>query len=127
VRDILNVNDLIAAFEAAHTHAQHTAGHVYNIGGGPANSASLLEVLDMLERITGKKRRISFSAPRQGDQRIFITDSSRFSRATGWAPCYSIEQTARHILEWAQQNHSIFSEIAPGLRGIAAANSLRAS
>jgi CDP-paratose 2-epimerase len=127
VRDILNVSDLVAAFEAAHTQAQQTAGHVYNIGGGPANSASLLEVLDLLERITGKKRRISFCAPRQGDQHIFVTDFSRFSRATGWAPRYSIEQTAGHILEWAQQNHTILSEIAPGLRGIAAANFLLAS
>lgn len=127
VRDILNVADLVAAFEAARAHASHTAGHVYNIGGGPANSASLLEVLDLLERITGKKRRISFSAPRQGDQHIFVTDFSRFARATGWTPRYSIEQTAGHILEWAQQNHNILSEIAPGLRGIAAANSLLAS
>jgi CDP-paratose 2-epimerase len=127
VRDILNVADLIAAFEVARAHAPHTAGHVYNIGGGAGNAASLLEVLDLLERITGKKRHISFSAPRQGDQHIFITDFSRFSRATGWAPRYSIGETAGHILEWAQQNYTILREIAPALRGIAAANSLLAS
>jgi len=127
VRDILNVADLVAAFEAARAHSPRTAGQIYNIGGGPANSASLLEVLDLLERITGRRRHIGFSAPRQGDQRIFVTDFSRFSRVTGWAPRYSIEETAGHIVDWAQQNHSILSEIAPGLRGIAAANSLLAS
>jgi CDP-paratose 2-epimerase len=127
VRDILNVADLVAAFEAARAHSPRTAGQIYNIGGGPANAASLLEVLDLLERITGRRRHIGFSAPRQGDQRIFVTDFSRFSRVTGWAPRYSIEQTAGHIVDWAQQNHSILSEIAPGLRGIAAANSLLAS
>jgi CDP-paratose 2-epimerase len=126
VRDVLNVSDLIDAFEAAHHHAAQTAGNVYNIGGGGRNAASLLEVLDLLERMTGKRRQVTFTGPRQGDQRIFITDFTRFARATEWAPRYSIEDTARHILAWAQQNHELLSD-APGLRGFAAANSLLAS
>jgi CDP-paratose 2-epimerase len=127
VRDILNVHDLIAAFDAARIHASRTAGHIYNIGGGSRNAASLLEVLDLLERITGKRRQVTFAPPRQGDQRIFITDFTRFSHATGWAPQYSIEHTATHILEWAERNHSILSQAAPDLRGLAVAKVLRAS
>jgi CDP-paratose 2-epimerase len=127
VRDILNVADLIRAFEAAREQASQSAGHIYNIGGGASNAASLLEVLDLLERMTGKTPRVSFAAGRQGDQRIFITDFTRFSRATGWTPQYSIEQTAGHILSWAQHNHDVLSQVSPGLRGFAAANSLLAS
>ena len=126
VRDILNVNDLIAAFDAARIHQTRTAGQIYNIGGGHQNAASLFEVLDFLEQMTGKRRHVMFAAPRQGDQRIFITDFMRFSHATGWAPQYSVEQTAVHILEWAERNHSILREVAPSLRGIAAATVLRA-
>lgn len=126
VRDVLDVSDLVAAFEAARRHAPRTAGNIYNIGGGSRNAASLLEVLDLLERITGKNRQVEYAAARQGDQRIFITDFTRFARATGWAPRYSIEDTARHILVWAQQNRELLSD-APGLRGFAAANSLLAS
>src|SRR5262249_2133431 len=127
VRDILNVSDLVAAFEAARQHAARTAGNIYNIGGGGRNAASLLEVLDLLWGVTGKRRPGHFTGPRQGDQQVFITDFTRFTRATGWAPRYSIEQTTGHILEWAQQNYEILSEISPGLRGLAAANSQLAS
>jgi CDP-paratose 2-epimerase len=127
VRDILNVHDLITAFDVARIHSSRTAGHIYNIGGGSNNAASLLEVLDLIEQMTGKKRQVTFAAPRQGDQRIFITDFTRFSHATGWAPQYSVEQTATHILDWAERHHSIVSEAAPALRGIAVAKVLRAS
>jgi CDP-paratose 2-epimerase len=126
VRDILDVSDLVVAFETARQHAAQTAGNIYNIGGGSRNSASLLAVLELLECVTGKKGRVSFVAPRQGDQRIFITDFSRFMRATGWSPRYSLEQTVSHIVEWARQNHGVLAEIAPGLRGVAA-HALRAS
>jgi CDP-paratose 2-epimerase len=127
VRDILSVHDLIAAVEAAHAHMTQTAGRVYNIGGGIANAVSLLEVLDLLEHMTGKRRSVRFDAARQGDQRIFVTDFTRFSQATGWSPRYSIEQTTGHILDWAQQNASVLAAIAPSLLGAWAATSKVAS
>src|ERR1051325_9171384 len=49
VRDILFVEDLVEAFERAAEAIETTRGQVYNIGGGPANSLSLLDVIAHLE------------------------------------------------------------------------------
>ena len=112
VRDILNVADLVRAVTLARQHCDQTAGEIYNIGGGPRNAASLLEVLEMIERVTGKRVRTTFEAARRGDQRIFIADTTRFSRVSGWSPQRSLAQTIDDILEWRSCNVALFS---PGL------------
>src|SRR6266849_5138643 len=61
VRDVLDVSDLIAAYDAAIENIDHSSGRVYNIGGGPGNTLSLLETVDLLERTNGSKLRHSFS------------------------------------------------------------------
>src|SRR5437660_9628171 len=50
VRDVLAVHDLLRAFAAAYENRARTAGQVYNIGGGPNNATSLLELLSGIER-----------------------------------------------------------------------------
>src|SRR5579884_487976 len=45
VRDVLCVDDLVRAFEAVREHLPTTAGQVYNVGGGPENTTSLLELI----------------------------------------------------------------------------------
>ena len=58
VRDILYVEDLLCAFEAAYENREQTAGQIYNIGGGEENSVSLLELMDAIEALTGVARRL---------------------------------------------------------------------
>src|SRR3954453_21346605 len=55
VRDVLNVNDLLNAFEAVREKLPVTAGAVYNVGGGPANAESLLGVIERIKTLTGKR------------------------------------------------------------------------
>lgn len=118
VRDILHVRDLVAAVTLAHTHLKHTAGEIYNIGGGPKNAASLLEVLDLIVARSGKKPQLSFELPRVGDQRIFITDHRKFTHATGWSPRYSLHETVAHIMAWWEGNRALLEEVAPAPRGV---------
>src|ERR1700693_2673244 len=47
-RDVLYVEDLIAAYVAAVSSIQTTTGQAYNIGGGPSNTLSLLELVTIL-------------------------------------------------------------------------------
>jgi CDP-paratose 2-epimerase len=108
VRDILNVADLVNAMSLAYEHRERTGGEIYNIGGGPQNAVSLLEVLQLIESTVGEEVSTSFEPPRQGDQRIFIADTSKFSRATGWAPQRSLIQTMSDILQWRRENESLF-------------------
>jgi CDP-paratose 2-epimerase len=118
VRDILNVGDLVEAMSLARTHLKRTAGEIYNIGGGAKNAASLLEVLNLLAALTGKKPQISFESPRVGDQKIFITDHRKFTHTTGWSPRHSLHDTVAHMMAWWAQNRTLLEEVAPALRGV---------
>ncbi|MBV9818402.1 MAG: NAD-dependent epimerase/dehydratase family protein [Solirubrobacterales bacterium] len=83
VRDVLFIDDLVDALVLAAKGSRRLSGRAFNIGGGPANAVSLLELLDMIGELCGPPRVVR--APwRAGDQRYYVSDTSAFSRATGW-------------------------------------------
>jgi CDP-paratose 2-epimerase len=71
-RDILYIDDLFSAWDSATKNINKVKGEIFNIGGGPNNSISLIELLLILERKFGNKMKISYSDWRLGDQKIFI-------------------------------------------------------
>ncbi|MGZ4789747.1 MAG: GDP-mannose 4,6-dehydratase [Terriglobales bacterium] len=104
VRDVLCVDDLVRAFEAARTHQRITRGQVYNVGGGQENSISLLELLAELEKLLGYKVPFMNDDARPGDQLVYITDYSKLKRDTGWKPQVNVRQTLLRIQEWWLRN-----------------------
>lgn len=86
VRDILHVSDLVEAFVCALHHKDRTAGCAFNIGGGPENAISLVELLDILGQLDGAPPEVEFDDWRPGDQRWYVSDTRAFRQATGWAP-----------------------------------------
>src|SRR4051795_7788603 len=68
VRDVLAVQDLLRAFAAAYENRETTAGQVYNIGGGPNNATSLLELINAIERSLHVRLKYNFRPARPGDQ-----------------------------------------------------------
>ncbi len=100
VRDVLSVRDLVAAFERVRVEIDKTAGQLYNIGGGFQNSVSLLEVIDEIESVTGKRLRYSLQRHRPGDQLFYVTDFEKFTKHTGWKPQRSVRQSIEAIHEW---------------------------
>ena len=72
--DVLSVKDLVLAFEKARAQMEITAGQIYNVGGGIKNSVSLLEVIEMIEEITGSRMSYSLHKSRPGDQPFYVTD-----------------------------------------------------
>src|SRR5436305_4052109 len=68
VRDVLYVDDLIEAMLAAMARIDEFAGRAFNIGGGPANTVSLLELLDMIGKLCGEAPQVQFDEWRIGDQ-----------------------------------------------------------
>ena len=103
VRDVLSVRDLVLAFEKVRDQTEKTAGQIYNVGGGPANAVSLLEVMEEIESVTGQRIRFTFQAPRPGDQLFYVTDFAKLSRHTGWKPERSLRQTIQDIYEWSNE------------------------
>jgi len=100
VRDVLFVDDLIGAFERALAQIGTVAGHAYNIGGGPANTISLLELLGLIRGLTGEPAPPVFAPWRTGDQRYYVSDFSRFRAATGWEPRTGVGEGLTRLYEW---------------------------
>jgi CDP-paratose 2-epimerase len=100
VRDILFVEDLVNAFLLAAGSIDSCSGQAFNIGGGTANAVSLLEILRLLKTLEGREPRVEWGDWRAGDQRYYVSDSSRFSRITGWWPDVGVEQGLRRLRDW---------------------------
>jgi CDP-paratose 2-epimerase len=100
VRDILYVDDLVDACLLAQQHMPTEAGQAFNIGGGPGNTVSLLELLDMISEMLGRKPDVEFEAWRPGDQRYYVSDTGKFHRRTGWKPRVGVHQGLELLTRW---------------------------
>jgi CDP-paratose 2-epimerase len=109
VRDVLCVDDLLRLFEAVREKQTLTAGQIYNAGGGPQNAISLLELMEEIERLTGRGMQYTFDEPRPGDQLVYLTDISKITRDTGWKPQYSVARTLEKIYRWWKSNRELFA------------------
>jgi CDP-paratose 2-epimerase len=104
VRDLLFVEDLVDAMEAAFAKISSTAGRAFNMGGGPANAVSLRQVIAILAEITGHRPQIRCDEWRQGDQKYYVSDTSAFERATGWKARISADEGIQRLCRWLQQH-----------------------
>jgi CDP-paratose 2-epimerase len=100
VRDVLFVDDLIDALLLAQRRMDTLAGEAFNIGGGPARTTSLVELLDTVGALNGRAADVDFDAWREADQRYYVSDTRKFEQATGWRPCVSVADGVRALHEW---------------------------
>lgn len=116
VRDILFIDDLVRLY-ARFLEAGDTGvwGRAYNTGGGTTFSVSLLELLDILARETGRRPEVTFEAWRPADQRVYISDTANVRRALGWKPEVSPQDGVRRLLAWVQAHRDLFAAV--GHRG----------
>jgi CDP-paratose 2-epimerase len=105
VRDALFVDDLVNAFLLAERHLPEIAGEAFNIGGGPANTLSLLELVDRIALLNGRRPRLLFDEWRVGDQRWYVSDHRKFTLRTGWQPRVGIEDGVRRLSAWLGSTH----------------------
>ncbi len=112
VRDVLCVDDLVRAFDAVREHMPVTAGQIYNVGGGPSNTVSLLELMTMIEDLTGTRVEYDSADWRPGDQLIYVTDCSKLRRDTGWEPRMTVRQTLQSIYDWWKKNRDYVDPVS---------------
>src|ERR1043166_4322229 len=110
VRDILFIDDLVDAFLLAQQHMKKLAGSAFNIGGGSANTISLLELLDLLAELHGGDLSVRFEDWRAADQRYYVTDTSKFSGLTGWQPRTGVHEGVRRLYKWIKTGDEHFTE-----------------
>ena len=75
VRDVLDVGDAAAAYVRALDNIDSVAGRAFNLGGGPENAISLLELIDEIRSLVGRDVELRFEDWRQGDQRWYVSDT----------------------------------------------------
>ncbi len=100
VRDVLYIEDLVDALLLAQANIQSLSGQAFNIGGGPANTISLLELVGIIRALRKEEPRIYFDDRRPGDQKYYVSDSGKFKAATGWTPKVSAARGVESLYHW---------------------------
>ena len=100
VRDILDVGDAVNAYVRALGNIDRVAGRPFNLGGGPANAVSLLELIEEMRTVTGRDIDLSFEDWRQGDQRWFVADTSAARAALGLPAPRGWREGVARLAEW---------------------------
>ncbi len=100
MRDVLYVGDLVDAFLLASAHIDAVRGQAFNVGGGPENAVSLLDVLERIEQMLGEKPDVRFGAWRRGDQRYYCSDTRKLQETIGWRPRTSVDEGLSRLRSW---------------------------
>jgi len=109
VRDILYVDDLLAAFESAVEQIEAAKGQVYNIGGGRENTISVwVEFKEILAELLGHSVEAEFSDWRPGDQRVYISDMSKAHQELAWTPQVSVREGTKRLFDWVTSHRTLF-------------------
>ena len=108
VRDILFIDDLVDAFEAAAANIQMISGKIYNLGGGPDRVFSLLELVAYLEKRLGRPVPFKKDAWRPGDQKVYVSDIRKAKADFGWEPKHSLTEGLDRLYDWVAANVALF-------------------
>ncbi|MBN2831476.1 MAG: NAD-dependent epimerase/dehydratase family protein [Candidatus Omnitrophica bacterium] len=97
VRDNIHAFDLVNAFY--HFFQAPRPGEVYNIGGGRLANISILEAIELCQKITGKELNYEYIPKnRLGDHIWWISDVSKFkAHYPAWDYKYGLEETVKQI------------------------------
>lgn len=104
VRDYIHVSDLAAAHVLALEHliSCPSKSHVLNCGYG--RGFSVFQVLDMVDRVSGRPVKRSLEGPRAGDPDMLVSDSRAIVGRFGWTPKYDdLATIVSDALNWERR------------------------
>ena len=116
VRDVLHVVDAVRAYRAVLQNIDAVKGEAFNLGGGPGNAVSLLELIDALRPRAGRDVRVSHGAWRTGDQFWFVANSARLRERLGWRPQIGWRDGLDDLIGWLRHgvvNGGATNSLAP--------------
>ncbi|WP_334162971.1 SDR family NAD(P)-dependent oxidoreductase [Phenylobacterium sp.] len=100
VRDIMNVADTVEAYMAAWRRIDRVSGRAFNLGGGPHNAVSLVQLIGYIEELLHRKVELSFSDWRAGDQRYYVSDPSAARRELALGDALDWRTGVAALAEW---------------------------
>ncbi len=109
-RDILWVDDLILAYEAAIDNREQSVGKIFNIGGGKKNIISLLELLERLQRLSGKTITYGWDEWRTADQYAYCSNLAKADLFLGWQPKIGVDEGIERLYQWVSDNIHLHRE-----------------
>ena len=105
VRDVLHIDDLCDLVTLQLEHMDQVKGRTFNAGGGKENSAPLSRFTELAAEVTGKRIAVGSDVnDRLGDLKLYITDNTRITQATGWAPKRDLHTVFRDSFAWLKQH-----------------------
>ena len=109
VRDVLHVDDLVRAYALAVDNPDAVRGRAFNVGGGPGETLSLLELIALLEQRLGRRIEPAFGEWRAGDQKVYVSDIARLEQALGWRPRIGVGEGVGRLIDWVAENRALFA------------------
>jgi len=106
VRDVLFVSDLISACDLF--FKSQIAHGIYNMGGGPDNTLSLLELLEQIKQNGLTPSPYQLSEWRMFDQKVYVSDISKVKKELHWQPQVSVREGIKRLVNWVKENPSLF-------------------
>ena len=100
MRDILHIDDAVAAYRSVLDNIGSVSGRAFNLGGGPHNAVSLKLVLHEAQRIVGRDLAISYEEWRPGDQLYFVADTRKLENELGWKPRIAWRDGLKSLALW---------------------------
>jgi CDP-paratose 2-epimerase len=116
VRDVLFVDDLLDAFLLARERQREVSGRAFNVGGGPRNTVSLLELLDLVAELEGARPGVRLEDWRVADQRWYVSDPSALGALTGWAPRTGVREGVAQLHAWLRRERA--PRVAPAAEAV---------
>ncbi len=112
VRDQIHSEDVIRAFEAFYENPR--PGEVYNLGGGPENAASILELIKCLQEITGRTLPTTYvDQARTGDHIVYYTNLAKFrAHYPSWDITHTLDDIVDDIVRTVQGLTSTKTSVA---------------
>jgi CDP-paratose 2-epimerase len=107
VRDILDVSDAVDAYVGALQRIDKVQGRAFNLGGGPENAVSLLQLLDEIGHLTGRRVDVAFHDWRPGDQRWYVSDARAAHRALGLSTPRGWRDGVAALAQWLSQERGL--------------------
>ena len=100
VRDILFVSDIVSAISKISENINIVKGETFNIAGGKENSISVLELLELLEELTGNKELSNINPMRKADKLVMYLDISKAKKMLDWQPMVDKRNGIQKLLFW---------------------------
>lgn len=101
IRDYIHVNDLAEAHVLALSHLE--SGAVSDaINLGTDRGASVREIIDLCQQVTGREIRCRIMPRRNGDPPVLVASSEKAKRVLGWQPRFTLKEAVETAWRWQQ-------------------------